>query len=166
MSKPVVLVGLMGSGKTTVGRRLAARLGLPFLDNDVTLLRRSGRTARDIEQSEGFDVLHRAEADSLLASLDEPAVVAAAAGGVLEPDVARKLRDHTVVYLRADPDVLAQRMLQDDGYRPLAGHDAHELLHEQYRTRDDAYRSLASLVVDATAPVDEIVETISSALAP
>jgi shikimate kinase len=156
----------MGSGKSTVGPRLARRLGLPFTDNDVTLLRRSGRTARDIEQSEGFDALHRDEADALLEALANPAVIAAAAGAVLEPDVAHALRGHDVVYLRADPDDLAERLLQDDGYRPLGGGDPHDLLREQFRARDEAYRSLATLVVDATAPVDDIAERITSAVAP
>lgn len=161
----MVLIGLMGSGKSTVGPRLAGRLGLPFADNDAILLRRSGRTARDIEQSEGFDALHRAEADALLEALRTPAVIAAAAGAVPEPDVARALRGAEVVYLRADPDVLAGRLLHDDGYRPI-GRDPHELLREQFRQRDDAYRAVASLVVDATARVDDIVERIISAVAP
>lgn len=162
----VVLIGLMGSGKSTVGRRLAPRLGLPFDDNDVILLRRSGRTARDIEQTEGFDALHRAEADALREALERPAVIAAAAGAALEPEVAHALRGHTIVYLRADPDALAGRLVQDDGYRPLGGRDPHDVLREQFRARDDTYRSLASLVVDATAPVDDIVERISAAVAP
>ncbi len=155
----------MGSGKSTVGARLAARLGMPFVDNDVTLLRRSGRTARDIERSEGFDALHRAEADALLEAIEHPAVVAAAAGAVLEPDVVQALRNANVVYLRADPGALAQRLREDDGYRPIGGApDA--LLREQFDARDDAYRALASLVVDATDPVDDLVERISSAVAP
>jgi shikimate kinase len=161
-----VLIGLMGSGKSTVGPKLARKLELPFADNDVILLRRSGRTARDIEQTEGFDALHRAEADALLEALENPAVIAAAAGAVLEPDVARALRGHTVVYLRADPDALAERLRQDDGYRPLAGRDPHELLREQFHARDEVYRSLASLVVDVTGAVDDIVEWIRSAVAP
>jgi shikimate kinase len=162
----VVLIGLMGSGKSTVGPRLASRLGLPFGDNDVILLRRSGRNARDIEQTEGFDALHRAEADALLEALENPAVIAAAAGAVLEPDVARALRGHSVIYLRADPDALAERLLKDDGYRPFGGRDPHDLLQEQFHARDEDYRSLASLVVDATAPVDDIVERITAAGAP
>jgi shikimate kinase len=161
-----VLIGLMGSGKSTVGPKLARRLGLPFADNDVILLRRSGRTARDIEQLEGFDVLHRAEADALLDALENPAVIAAAAGAVLEPDVAPALRGCDVVYLRADPEVLAERLAQDDGYRPFGGREPHDLLRDQFHARDEAYRSLASLVVDATAPVDDIVERISAAVAP
>jgi shikimate kinase len=162
----VVLIGLMGSGKSTVGPRLAGRIGLPFVDNDVILLRRSGRTARDIEQSDGFEALHRAEADALLEALEDPAVIAAAAGAVLEPDVVHALRGRNVVYLRADPDVLAERLRQDDAHRPFGGRDHHDLLREQFRARDDTYRAIASLVVDATAPVDDIVERINSAVAP
>jgi shikimate kinase len=166
MTNSVVLIGLMGSGKSTVGPRLARRLGLPFVDNDVILFRRSGRTARDIERSEGLHLLHRAEADALLEALATPAVTAAAAGAVLEPDVADALRAQDVVYLRADPDSLAGRLARDDGYRPFGGRDPHDVLREQFRSRDEVYRSLASLVVDATAPVDDIVERINAAVAP
>lgn len=158
----------MGSGKSTVGPPLAERLGVPFVDNDVTLLRRTGHSARDIEQSRGFDALHRAEADVLLTVLQagDPVVVAAAAGAVLEPDVARELREHTVVYLRALPEALAHRVEEDDGHRPFAGRDMADVLREQFDARDEAYRSLASLVVDATAPIDDIINTISAVVAP
>ena len=57
------------------------------------------------------------------------------------------------------------RLVGDDGHRPFAGRDPLDLLRDQFDARDDAYQSLATLVVDATMPADEIVETISSALA-
>jgi shikimate kinase len=164
----VVLIGLMGSGKTTVGRALAARLRLPFVDNDDALAARAGRTARDLESAQGADALHHSEGEVLAAAVarPEPSVIAAAAGAVLEPGAAETLAGCTVVYLRADPEELAARVaaMPDDGRRPFAGPPA-DVLRDQFRARDDAYRSLASLVIDTTvvAP-DETVSLITSAI--
>ena len=96
----------MGSGKSTIGTGLAARLGMPFHDNDHLLALRTGRTARAIENDEGLDALHRFEAAVLVAALDDPrpSVIAAAAGAVLEPEVAAALAAHDVVYLSVSPD--------------------------------------------------------------
>jgi len=167
----VVLVGLMASGKSTVGRLLARRLGRPFVDNDDALEARSGRTARAIADAEGADALHSLEAETLLAALDQPdsSVVSAAAAAVVEPGVETVLRRHDVVYLRAQPSVLAARIARepDDGHRPFVLTDAEAVLNEQYAARDERYRSLATLIVDAAddpaRAVDEIVAAISSA---
>jgi shikimate kinase len=166
----VVLVGLMASGKSTVGRLLAQRLGRPFVDNDDALEARTGRTARAIADAEGADALHVLEAETLLAALDrpDPAVVSAAAAAVVEPGVETVLRHHDVVYLRAQPKVLAARIARepDDGHRPFVLADAEAVLNDQFAARDHRYRDLATLLVDAAedpdAAVDEIVAAISS----
>src|SRR5262249_45956694 len=90
----VVLVGLMGSGKSTVGHALARRLGRPFVDNDEALEARSGRSARAIADADGADALHRLEAQALVDALarPEPAVVAMAASVVEHPGTADALR--------------------------------------------------------------------------
>jgi shikimate kinase len=153
----------MGSGKTSVGTRLAQRLGRPFIDNDEALQRRTGRTAREISMEDGLDALHAAEANTLLEALSDPqpSVVGAAAAAAVEPEVAAALEGSYVVYLRADPAVLATRFggNNEDDHRPdldLAQLDA---------TRDPIYRARASLIVDAEEPVDAVVDAISAALA-
>jgi shikimate kinase len=158
----VVLVGLMGSGKSTVGRLLAVRLGLDFVDNDLRLEARTGRVARAIEAAQGLDALHRAEAESLLAALTMRgrAVIGAAAGAVLEPDVAAALAAHDVVYLRVTPDVVAARLAQAvDHHRPTLDPAA------LFEARDDRYRRLATLVVDASGAPEAIVDEITQGLA-
>jgi shikimate kinase len=181
-TRHLVLVGLMGSGKTTVGRSLAARLGRPFVDNDLALLERTGRTAREIADAEGADALHRHEAEALVDALGkpEPAVVAAAAAAPFEPITAPALRAQAVVYLRASPAVLAARLARaaaTDQHRPfvgdpiagdpIAGDNARAVLDEQFEQRDAGYRELATLTVDADADgrYEAVVDEISAALA-
>ena len=83
----ILLVGLMGAGKTTIGRELAGRLGRPFLDSDAQLAALGGRTAREIAAADGIERLHELEATALLAALDEPvpSVIAAAASVIEDP---------------------------------------------------------------------------------
>jgi len=164
----IVLIGLMASGKSTVGTLLAARLGRPFVDNDAMLERRTGHSARDIEVSSGLDELHRDEADVLAAALNAPssAVIAAAAAAVLAPDIPRLLAGHDVVYLRARPERLAQRVADSgDGHRPFAAGTPPSVLREQFAARDQIYRDLATVVVEESSrSPQEIVDEISSAL--
>jgi shikimate kinase len=171
-ARHVVLVGLMGSGKTTVGRALARRLGRPFVDNDAALSERTGRSAREIAAADGADALHRLEAESLADALarTDPAVVAAAAAAPFEPLAAAALRTHDVVYLRASPGVLAARLTARapaaDDHRPFVDHDARAVLDEQFAERDAGYRSAATFTVDADRDADAaIVDAISAALA-
>ncbi len=164
----------MASGKTTVGRALAARLGRPFVDNDVVLERRTGHSAREIAAADGAVALHLREAEALIDALAQPVpgVVAAAAAAPLEPRAVAAMRFHDVVYLRAAPEVLAARVARssDDGHRPFVAGDAEPVLTAQFAAqfavRDERYRALATLVVDADVDdTDAIVDEITSALA-
>jgi shikimate kinase len=170
-ARHVVLVGLMASGKSTVGALLAARLAQPFVDNDTALEARTGRSAREIVAADGADALHALEAETLVAALDrpEPAVIAAAAAAVVEPAVVATLRNHVVVYLRARPAVLAARIeheTDDDGHRPFVAHDAGRVLAEQFAARDGRYRELATLVVDADRDAGRVVDDIMTVVGP
>src|SRR4051812_41351125 len=111
----------MGAGKTTIGRRLAAASGRAFVDNDEQLAARTGHTARDIKEHEGFDVLHRDEREALAAALavTTPSVIAAAASTIDdEATCALMQREAHVVWLRAPVGVLAERV-QGQSHRPL-----------------------------------------------
>src|SRR3954451_10205508 len=110
----VVVVGLMATGKTTVGRRLAQRLGVAFHDSDAEIERgAAGRTVADLAHSEGFEAMHRREALQLLGHLGvgEPAVLAAAASVVDDPTCVDALRsdDVDVVWLRASVATMVAR---------------------------------------------------------
>jgi len=144
----VVLVGMMGSGKSTVGRGLAASLGWPMLDNDAQIRAATGRDGPTIFREDGEDALHRAERDAILAALRTPgpAVVTAAASVVDEPEVRAALQPAYVVWLRARPATLARRIGGGRGRRADAVDDA--WLADRARDREPRYRAIADQIVD------------------
>ena len=162
-SRHVVLVGAMGSGKTTVGRPVAAALDRPFLDNDQLLEATTGLTAAAFEGRDGIDALHRAEAAVLLETLatETPSVIAAAASTIESAAVRSALRERAwVVWLRADPATLAARLPGSDA-RPLQRRDPAALVREQSLRRDPMFAEVADLTVEtAGVPVDEAVEKV------
>ncbi len=160
--RPVVLVGLMGSGKTTVGQRLAASLGRRFIDNDEALRAETGRTTAQIAAEESVDTLHRREAETLLSALARPGptVIAAAASVVLNADVRRRLqRDAVVVWLQAS-DVTLRERLAAPGVRPDLGGQPASVVAEQREARAAWYREVADYSVETTgrAPADVVRE--------
>ena len=167
----LVLVGLMATGKTTVGRLVADSLGRPLLDSDDQVEARTGRTVREIWRTDGEAVYRKLEADALADALDavEPSVIAAAGGVVLADENRARLRgaDVDVVWLRARPDTLLARIEEaDDVHRPLLDDDPAGMLERMARDRTPLYAAVADRVVDvddrAPAQVaDEIIEGAS-----
>ena len=163
----IVLVGLMGTGKSTVGSLLAQRLQREFFDNDVLLERRTGQTAKSIRTDLGEDELHRIEAEVLLECLSTRpvAVIAAAASTVLDAQVREALRDAAfVVWLRADLRALTERLV-DPGTRPLFGNIGEVLAHQD-ENRAALFASIADIEVDtSTRPAVAVVEQLLQRLA-
>jgi shikimate kinase len=158
-------MGMMGSGKTSVGRLLSERTGWPYLDNDAMLQATSGQTAREIS-AEGEDELRRAEVDALARAMEapEPVIIGAAAGVVVEPTIGQLLRGAFVVWLRASPNVLAQRAAGAE-HRPWLDADPASWLAQADAARAPAYRALATIEVatDRQSPsetVDVIYEAV------
>jgi shikimate kinase len=149
----VVVVGLMGSGKTSVGRAVAAASGRRFLDSDELLAERYGTTAAALAAERGLGVLHRMETDLLVDALSspDPAVIAAAASVVDDPRGREALgRDGVhVVWLDAPVAVLAERAAGSD-HRPL-GEDPVAVLAEQDARRRPWFHALADRTVDVAA---------------
>jgi shikimate kinase len=162
----VVLVGLMGTGKSTLGGRLAERLQRQFYDNDVLLERRTGHTAASLRRDRGEPVLHQLEADVLLdcLSVRPVGVIAAAASTILRAEVREALRKSAFeVELRTDLGALEAR-LADPGTRPLSG-NVGGVLEQQDHDRAALYASIADMVVDTTAKtvddaVDEVIDQL------
>ena len=148
----VVFVGAMGSGKTTIGRRVAVALDRPFVDNDELLQRTPGCTAAELERRDGIDALHRAEAavfrDALGAT--QPSVIAAAASTIADRAVRAAIEEYAwVAWLRAAPESLVVR-LPGSAVRPFAGRDPAQLVREQARAREHLFAAAA----DATFATD------------
>jgi shikimate kinase len=151
----IVVVGLMGAGKSEVGRRLAARLGRPLRDSDRDIESRTGLTVRQLRDRDGVDAMHALEAKHLIDTLAtrEPNVISAAAStvDVRECREALKAPDVVVVWLRASPDVLARRFASADKHRPEFGDSPLAFLTEQAASRDPKFASLDPIVIDVDA---------------
>jgi shikimate kinase len=151
----VALVGLMGAGKTTVGRRAARILGRPFVDADEAFIPRYGRTVAEVFADGGEAAFRRLEADLLGEILDvgTPLVVATGGGVVVTEGNRRRLAqpDVQVVYLHAEPSFLASRAAHKADRFLLAGNDPREVLSRLYAERDGLYRSVATDVVEVAS---------------
>ncbi len=150
----VVLIGLMGAGKTSVGRELAPRLGWRYVDNDATLARRTGDTARELEHEVGVERLHDLEADQLLGALSAPerSVLSAAASTIEDARCREALLapEVFVAWLRAPVPVLADRARRGRHRPELGAAGLDVLLERQAKVRDPLFESVADLVVDAS----------------
>ena len=151
----VALVGLMGSGKTTVGRRAAKLLGRPFVDADEAFIPRYGRTVGEVFAEDGESGFRRLEAELLTEVLDvtTPLVLACGGGVVTTEGNRRRLSqpDVHVVWLRADPAFLASRT-QAKADRPLlAGDDTRAVLERLHAEREHWYAEVADDVLEVAA---------------
>ncbi|MCC6610400.1 MAG: shikimate kinase [Burkholderiales bacterium] len=150
VSRNVYLVGLMGAGKTTVGRQLARRLGKTFIDSDHEIEARTGVRVATIFEIEGEPGFRAREARIIeeLTALDN-VVLATGGGVVLDPRNRERLALHGfVVYLRAQPRGLWQRMRHDRTRPLLQTDDPIGRLEELFHMRDPLYCEVADLVVD------------------
>lgn len=143
----IVLVGFMGAGKSSVGRLLAQRLGLPFVDSDDAVEQRTGRAIRDVFATDGEAAFRALERETIADLLGGPDVVLALGGGAVEDAATREaLRGHDVVYLEVDLEEALQRV-GGDAERPVLRDPQ---LAARYRTRVPDYAGVATLVVPTT----------------
>jgi shikimate kinase len=164
-TRHLVLVGLMGAGKTSVGAECAARLGRPFVDTDHAVEAEAHRTVREIFEADGeaaFRSLERAAVRR--AALDPtPAVIACGGGAAVDPDNRAVLREHGhVVWLDAPVAALADRATRTPGARPLlAVGDPIATLEGLAAARHDAYADIAHVRVDtAGRTVTEVADLV------
>jgi shikimate kinase len=163
----IFLVGMMGSGKTTLGRALAQRLRLRFVDTDRVMVDRTGVPITTIFEIEGEEAFRRREAAVLAEVAEGDAQVVATGGGAVlaaeNRDVMR--RRGTVIYLRAQVESLWERTRHDTSRPLLATPDPRGTLAALLEKRDPLYREAAHLIVDtgsqsASALVNRVVSAL------
>jgi shikimate kinase len=149
----VILVGMMGSGKSTIGRLLSEATGWPYVDNDVLVRRAHGATPRQLLTERGEAAMRAAESSALALGLEvpEPAIIGAAAGTILDPQDRDRTRDGgIVVWLTASSSVLAKRAA-GSAHRPWLEGDAESWMREAVAERDPLYASVADITIDTTS---------------
>ena len=168
LSRTIVLVGLMGAGKTAVGQRLAKALGLPFTDADDEIEAAAGMTIADIFQTYGEPAFRDLERRVVARLLRPPVRVLALGGGAFVDSAtrARVKAEAVSVWLRCEVDVLVGRTSKRRGVRPLlAEGDAKATLARLQAERGPAYGQ-ADLVVDTgRGPIEAVVDGIVAGLA-
>jgi shikimate kinase len=158
--RSIVLVGMMGAGKSSIGRRLATRLGVPFVDADTEIESAAGMTIPEIFAKHGEPYFRAGEARVIARILDHgPQVLATGGGAVMDPHTRALIRDKGVsVWLKADLDVLLKRTKRR-GDRPLA-----EKIKELLPQREPFYAEADIVVQSRDEPHDTIVDEIVAAL--
>jgi shikimate kinase len=158
----VVLVGAPGSGKTTVGRALAERLGLGFADVDAVIVDRVGKPIAEIFADDGEDAFRRLEEQVTAELLDEPGVLALGGGAVLSERTRTALRGRRVVWLRVGLAAAVKRVGMDTA-RPLLLGNVRGRLLALLNERAPLYAEVATQVVDTDAlEPAEVAERIAA----
>ena len=170
--RTVVLVGMMGAGKSSVGRRLAARLGIPFVDADVEIEKAAAMTISEIFAARGEPYFRSGETRVIARLLEGgPQVLATGGGAFMNADTRATIRAKGIsVWLRATLDVLNRR-IKRRGDRPLLkGVDPAETLRKLIEERDPVYAEADLTVESRDVPhetiVDEILEGLRGRIAP
>lgn len=155
----LVLVGPMGAGKTSVGRRVARRLGIAFIDTDKRIARTHGPIP-EIFSEHGEAYFRDLERAAVGAALDEGGVVSLGGGAVTDAGTRGLLRQHPVVYLTVTPEAVAERITGTE--RPLlAGDDPVARWTEIFAQRRDLYDEVATVTFDTSRrPMQRIAEEI------
>lgn len=164
--RTIVLIGLMGVGKTTVGRRLAAELGRPFKDADEEIEKAAGRTVSEIFEDFGEAGFREGERKVIARLLDEAPMVLALGGGAFVNEETRKAVKEKAwaIWLKADIDTLMKRVSRRDTRPLLKTEDPEAVMRELLERRSAAYAE-ADLHIDASAgshqaTVDAILDAL------
>jgi shikimate kinase len=166
LDRPIVLIGLMGVGKTTVGRRLAQRLDLPFVDADEEIEAAAGMTIAEIFQMFGEDYFRDGERRVIARLIDGNPKVIATGGGAFMNERTRALilEKTTAVWLEADLDTLVERVRRRSTRPLLKDRDPRQVLGELAKVRNPIYALAPIHIRSQPSPHDATVKAILRAL--
>ncbi|UBX47823.1 shikimate kinase AroL [Providencia alcalifaciens] len=160
------IIGPRGSGKTTIGKKLAEKTGYQFIDTDKLIFEHAGMSIADIVQQQGWDYFRQLESQILASIEPQKAIVSTGGGIILAPENQKVMRDNgTVIYLRSTAETLAQRLAAEPQaeQRPsLTGKSLIEEIAEVMEQRDPIYLSTAHHVIDANQSIDAIINQIAN----
>lgn len=166
-ARSIVLVGMMGAGKSTIGRRLAARLQLPFLDADIEIeAAHAGMTIPEIFAVHGEPYFRDGEARVIARLLDNgPAVIATGGGAVMREETRNRIRDKAVsIWLKADADVIMKRVKRRADRPLLQTEDPAATVSRLLEAREPIYQSADLTIWSREVPHDRIVDECIDAL--
>lgn len=165
-SRPIVLVGLMGAGKSCVGKRLARRLGLAFTDADDEIARAAGRSIEEIFRSLGEPTFRSGERRVIARLLDAgPQVLATGGGAFIDPEIRARIKHGAIsVWLKADLDILVQRTRGRTGRPLLNAGDPRTILAELMAVRYPVYAEADIVIETGVEGIEVTVERIVAAL--
>jgi shikimate kinase len=166
-SRTIVLVGLMGAGKSSIGRRLAHRLGLPFVDADTEIEKAADLTIPEIFEKHGEPYFRAGEVRVVARILESgPQVLATGGGAYMNPETRARIRERGIsLWLKAELDVLMKRVKRR-GDRPLLkADDPQAVLKRLMDERYPVYAEADLTVVSREASHEEVVDDVLAALA-
>lgn len=166
LTKPIVLIGLMGVGKSTVGRRLATRLNLPFVDADTEIEAAAGMTISEIFSRFGEPYFRDGERRVIARLIDgTPKVIATGGGAFINDDTRRLILDQAIaVWLDASPKILAERVSRRDSRPLLRNRDPEQVLTELAEVRNPIYALAPIHVASHQTPHESTVKAIMKAI--
>lgn len=164
--RTIALVGLMGAGKSTVGRRLASKLGREFYDSDIEIEKAAGLSIADIFSIHGEAEFRRGERKVLARLLDgKPHVLATGGGAYLDPETRAVLREKAItVWLNADLETIWKRVSRRDTRPLLRAPDPKGVLTKLFQEREPIYSQADLSVTSVDGPHGETVKAIIIAL--
>jgi shikimate kinase len=165
-ARPIVLVGLMGAGKSSIGRRLAARLSLPFFDADMEIEAAANATIPEIFERYGEPHFRDGERRVIARLLDGPPHVLATGGGAfMDPSTRRLIRDRALsIWLKADIELLLHRVAKRSNRPLLKAGNPREILGTLIEQRHPIYAEADLTVESCAGPAELTLERVLSAL--